>query len=98
MKIIVSQQNKKILITFSLRINKADDFLMALDRVVKLWQRRQRRHLQGKPKFYHPVDKFIRKHKIKAESLKNTNLKFVNVGMLTERIIRSIMKGLSFDI
>lgn len=80
MKIIVSQQDKKILITFkdkkleeSFIVDKADEFLVC-------------------------VDKFLKKHYItKLEDfVKNAGLEFYNTGMLTERIIRAIVKGLSF--
>jgi len=81
-KIIVSQQNKKILITFksgkavdpstSLRINKADDFLAS-------------------------VDKFLKKRKMRIECFQKINLEFVNTGLLTERIIKVIILGLRFN-
>ncbi len=41
------------------------------------------------------VDKFLKKHKIKAESLRNARLEFINTGILAERVVRSIIKGLS---
>ncbi len=79
MKIIVSQQNKKLLIefhhnevVFKRSISKAEDFLLAIDR-------------------------FIKKRKIKIESLKKAGLRFENTGLLTERIIRSIILGLKFS-
>ncbi len=78
MKIIVSQQNKKLLINFksgklvdNYAIDKADGFLNVLDR-------------------------FIKKRKMKLVVLKKADLEFVNVGMLTERVIRAIMLGLRF--
>lgn len=80
MKIIVSQQNKRIKITFeqgkvvdNYLIDKSDSFILALD-------------------------KFMKKRKMKVESLKKADLKFENTGMLTERVIKSIMLGLQFSI
>ena len=79
MKIIVSQRDKKILITFEIgkvvdkcSIDRAEDFLTA-------------------------VDKFLKKPIIGLEDFaKNARLEFVNVSLLTERIIRSIILGLRF--
>jgi len=78
MNIIVSQQNKKILITFksgnvvdNYAIDKADSFVNVLDR-------------------------FVKKRKMKLAVLKKANLEFVNTGILTERVIRSIIIGLRF--
>lgn len=80
MKIIVSQQGKKIDIEFhqgkivdNYSVDKAEDFLAALDR-------------------------FIKKRKISLALLKKAVLEFVNTGVLTERVIRAIMLGLSFSI
>lgn len=83
MKIVVSQQGKKLLVTFgsgkvidpstSLRINKADDFLAA-------------------------IDKFIRKRDNLKNAIAKAELEFINVGMLTERIIRATIKGLAINI
>ncbi|KKS43786.1 hypothetical protein A2567_02660 [Candidatus Azambacteria bacterium RIFOXYD1_FULL_42_11] len=42
------------------------------------------------------LDRFLKKRKIKVESLQKASLKFVNTGMLTERIIRAIITGLRF--
>lgn len=78
MKIIVSQQDKKILIEFhhgkivdNYSVDKADEFINILDR-------------------------FIRKRKISFALLKKAVLEFVNTGVLTERVIRSIIIGLRF--
>ena len=78
MKITVSQQNKKINITFkdknlerSFIVSKSDEFLECVSMLVK-------------------------KNKIKLETLKKTRLEFRNTGLLTERIIRVIILGLSF--
>ncbi len=105
MKIIVSQQGKKIEIIFSAHtpivdkytIDKAEEFLVYVDRVVKLWQSRQGRFKCCKqPKFYSPVDKLLKKHHTTKIDWKNIKLEFHNTGLLTERIIRSIILGLSF--
>ena len=79
MKIIVSQKNKKVLISFEsgklvdkYAIDKADSFLLCIDR-------------------------FIKKRKMKIESLKKADLKFENTGLLTERVVRSIIAGLNFN-
>ncbi len=93
MKIEISQKEKKLEIVFkdkkfeeSFIIAQADEFLACVDRVVKLWQSRQRRlKHRRRPKFYYPVDNW-----------KNAVLEFSNAGLLTERTIRAIMLGLSF--
>ena len=80
-------------------IAKAEDFLGVVDRVVKLWQSRQRRlKRRGRPKFYYPVDKFLRKRKISLISFIGQigHIEFKNTSILTERIIRSIILGLCF--
>ena len=78
MKITVFQQDKQIKITFqqgnvvdNYVIDKADDFLLTLDR-------------------------FLKKSTMDITVLKKANLKFVNVSILTERIIRAIIAGLRF--
>ena len=107
MKIKIIQKDKKLLVTFEsgklvdkFTIAKAEDFLGVVDRVVKLWQSRQRRlKRRGRPKFYYPVDKFLRKRKISLISLIGQigHIEFKNTGILTERVIRAIMLGLCFD-
>jgi len=87
MKIIISQtdlpagrQGKKLLVTFKLgkivdkyTIDKADDFLAALD-------------------------KFFEKHHTTGiDGFKNVKLEFHNTGLLTERVIRSIIGGFEVD-
>ncbi|MBU2081991.1 hypothetical protein KKH14_01015 [Patescibacteria group bacterium] len=74
MKIIISQLDKKISITFkdkklekSFIVDKSDEFLNCVDKL-----------------------------KLPAENWKNTRLKFDGAGLLTERIIRVIILGLSF--
>ncbi len=74
MKIIVSQQNKKLLITFqqnkvvdNFTVAKSDEFLECVDKL-----------------------------KLSAEDWENARLEFRNTGLLTERIIRVIILGLSF--
>jgi hypothetical protein len=81
MKIVIGQINQtknKISIEihhnkdiYSYTIDKADGFLLC-------------------------IDKFLKKHKIRVESLEKAGLVFVGTGILTERIIRSIMAGLNF--
>ena len=90
MTITVSQQNKKISIKFyhpkplldkegrkgrliveSFVVDKSDEFLSCIDRMVI-------------------------KNKMKLETLRNAQLEFQNTGLLTERIIRVIILGLSF--
>ncbi len=78
MKIIISQQGKKLSVTFrdekleeSFVIDKAEEFLAA-------------------------IDSFIKRRKIGLATLKKANLRFDNVGLLTERTIRAIMLGLGF--
>jgi hypothetical protein len=43
------------------------------------------------------VDKFLKKSNNELTIIKNTELEFVNTGVLTERIIRSIIVGLNFS-
>jgi len=78
MKIIVSQQDKKISVNFIHKdvvdkfvIDKAEDFLGV-------------------------VDRFIRKSRIKLISFNKVRLGFYNTGLLTERVVRAIILGLSF--
>ncbi len=79
MKIIVFQQNKKILITFqqgdtvdNYSVNKAEKFLVC-------------------------IDKFLKKHHTLKIRFKIHDLRFKNVSLLTERIVRATMVGLCFD-
>lgn len=76
MKIIISQQGKKILITFKngkavdkYQVDKADEFLLC-------------------------VDKFLKRRKIGIEVFKKAGLEFINVGLLTERVVKAIIVGL----
>lgn len=78
MKIIINQIRDKISVEFhygkvvdNYIIDKADEFLIGIDR-------------------------FLKKRKIRVESLQKADLKFVNTGLLTERVIRAIMLGLCF--
>ena len=87
MKIIISQQHKKLLIEFysdaptrsvggrspdlSVGVDKADGFINALDR-------------------------FSKKHKIKSIGQIGSIRRIGPMGVLTERIIRAIIAGLSF--
>lgn len=78
-------------------IDKADGFINVLDRVVKLWQSRLRRLKCCKqPKFYYPVDKFLKKSDNTKNAIAKASFEFANVGILTERIIRAIIAGLRF--
>ena len=81
MTIIVSQQDKKISIEFH-RGKIADKFIIA-----------------KADEFLNVIDKFIRKHKICPISRigQMGPIEFHNVGLLTERTIRVIMRGLSFS-
>lgn len=79
MRIFINQIKNKINIEFQngdvtvykCQLDKAEEFLMA-------------------------VDRFIKKRKIGIESLQKASLRFAGTGVLTERIVRSIMAGLSF--
>lgn len=80
MKIIISQQNKKTSVSFIHKdivdkfvINKAEEFLAA-------------------------VDRFIKKRKLNVDFLKKAELEFYGTGILTERVVRSIILGLRFHI
>ena len=78
MKIIVSQQDKKVSITF--QQNKSVDTFV----------------VDKSDKFLECVDVLVKKNKIRPETLRNAKLEFLNSGLLTERIIRVIILGLSF--
>ncbi len=78
MKITISQQGKKLLVSFksgkvvdNYAIDKADGFLNVLD-------------------------KFLKKSDNLKSAVAKASFEFVNVGVLTERIIRSIIIGLRF--
>lgn len=78
MKIIVSQQDKKIVIEFyhgktvdNYKVDKAEDFLLV-------------------------IDKFFEKRDNQKSSIAKADLKFANVSVLTERIIKAIIIGLRF--
>lgn len=80
MKIIVSQQDKKISVSFIYKdvvdkfvIAKAEDFLGV-------------------------VDRFVKKRKIGLIGFigQTGYIEFKNTGILTERVVRAIMLGLSF--
>jgi len=75
---IFQQQDKKISVNFIHKgivdkfvIDKAEEFLVC-------------------------VDRFIKKRKIDLVSLRKASLRFENTGLLTERVIRSIILGLRF--
>ena len=55
------------------------------------------RYIIGKADdFLAAVDKFLKKRKIRLQSLKEADLVFRNAGLLTERIIRAIILGIGF--
>ena len=83
MKIIISQQNKKILITLKsgkivdkYLLDKAEEFLLALDKFFRKCRIRKIRRIGQIGPIGH--------------------IEFENTGVLTERIIRSIIAGLRF--
>ena len=43
------------------------------------------------------IDVLVKKNKIKLETLRNARVEFENAGLLTERIIRVIILGLSIN-
>lgn len=47
-------------------------------------------------KFLECLDKLIKKNKINLEALRNARLEFNKASLLTERIVRVIILGLSF--
>jgi len=81
MKVIVSQENKKILIEFchgkivdSYSIDKTEEFLVCIDNLLK------------------------KRHTVKISDFRDARLEFEGkVGMLTERVVRAIILGLSFS-
>lgn len=88
MKIIVSQQNKKLLVVFKsgevvdkYAVDKADGFLLCIDKFVK----KRKMEIVS-----------LREISRREKSLKKAGLEFVGTGILTERIVRAIMAGLSF--
>jgi len=90
MKIIVSQQNKKLLITFEppqpLLTKEGKKGRLIVDNY----------SIAKADGFLLVIDKFIKRRKIGLATLKKANLRFDNVGLLTERTIRAIMLGLGF--
>ena len=79
MRIIVSQQDKKISVNFIHKdvvdkfvIDKAEEFLVCVDKLLK------------------------KHHTVKISDFRDAKLEFHNTGLLTERIIRAIILGLSF--
>jgi len=96
MKIIVSQQNKKLIIEFKhgkvvdkYLLDKAEEFLLALDTSTQL---------SVNPERSRRIDKFLRRRNIRPISHIGPigHIEFENTGVLTERIIRSIIAGLRF--
>jgi len=79
MKIVVSQQGKKLSIIFEngkvvdkYTIDKAEEFLVCVDKLLK------------------------KRQTVKISDFRDAKLEFHNTGILTERVIRSIILGLSF--
>ncbi len=80
MKIIVSQQDKKLLIIFQQNkftdtfvVDKAEEFLVCIDKFIR----------KRKIDCISPIGKI-------------RQIEFKNTGILTERVIRAIMLGLGF--
>lgn len=96
MKIIVSQQNKKIEIIFSVH-TPIPGILPSPSANSSIPGIRCKYTISKAEDFLLAIDRFIKKRKIKVESLKKTGLRFENTGILTERIIRSIILGLKFS-
>ena len=86
MKIVVSQQNKKITIKFyhpkPLLDKEGRKGRLVVDTFI----------VDKSDEFLECVDKL----KLSAENWKNARVEFKNAGLLTERIIRVIILGLSF--
>ena len=86
MKIIVSQQDKKISVDFIYKdivdkyvIDRAEEFLVCIDKFLRKRIIADRHGL------------------LRGFTQKNLTLKFENTGVLTERIIRAIMLGFRFS-
>lgn len=54
-------------------------------------------YLDKADEFLEALDKFSRKHKIKSVFIKNTRLEFRGTGMLSECVVKAIIKGLNFN-
>lgn len=54
-------------------------------------------NLERAEDFLVAIDKFIKKRHTGLDILKNADLEFTDTGLLTERIVRSIMTGLQFS-
>jgi hypothetical protein len=92
MKIIVSQQNKKLI----------TEFYLPKPLLLKEGKRREEREvykytIDRAEDFLVAVDTFLKKSNNELTSIKNAELEFIDVGVLTERIIRSIIVGLNFS-
>lgn len=82
MKIIVAQQDKKLEIIFNDSRNWAYVDKFVIDKA---------------DEFLVCVDKLTKKHHTAKISWKDVKLEFRSTGLLTERIIRAIVLGLSFS-
>jgi len=90
LKIIISQQNKKILITLKsgkvvdkYRVDKAEEFLTVIDKFFRKCRIRKIRRIGRISRIGH-IGQI-------------GHIEFENTGVLTERIIRSIIAGLRFS-
>lgn len=90
MRIVISQQGKKILINF-----KPPRPFLTKEGIKGRWIVDSYTITKAED-FLAVIDRFVKKRKIKVESLKKASLEFENVGLLTERVIRAIMLGLCF--
>lgn len=92
MKIIISQQDKKLSIEFcqgkfaapQLRGEPRPEKSGRVDKFV----------IDKADEFLMCVDKFFKKRDNAIKAISKARLEFVNVGVLTERIIRAIIAGL----
>ena len=85
MKITIEQQNKKLVIEFysdaPLRGGRSPDFSVGIDKAED---------------FLVAIDTFLKRSNNELTIIKNAELEFDGTGLLTERIVRSIMLGLNF--
>ena len=91
MKIIVSQQSKKITIKFYHPKPLLDKEGRKGRLIVESFI------VNKSDEFLECVSALVKKNKMKTETLKNARLEFQNTGLLTERIIKVIILGLSIN-
>lgn len=95
MKIIVSQEDKKILVEF--RWGKAVDTSTRLSVNPEPSRRIDKYSVDKAEDFLMCVDKIMRKdHTVNNKSFTKADLEFRGAGLLTERVIRAIIGGLDF--